>query len=80
MATIYFEKYADADTGNYTELNTVDQYELANALINILTNRKKGFPREVLPIVGEGDNCTITINTHNNSKRARTFTSDPTME
>lgn len=80
MATIYFEKYKDAGTGNYTELNPVNQYELANALVNILTNRRKGYPREVASITGEGDDVEITINTMTTTKKVRAVNNDPTLE
>lgn len=80
MATIYFEKYKDAGSGNYTELITKDQFEMANALINILTNRRKGYPREVASISGSGDDVVITINTMTTTKKIRTINNDPTLE
>lgn len=44
---IRFVKYKDVQTGEKTVLNATSEVEVANAIINILTNRRKGFPRTV---------------------------------
>ena len=82
MSIIRFEKYKDAGTGNFTELECNSEAEVASAIVNILTNRKKGFPREVIKFdVFEDGSFDITIVTHNTSKKERTIgTVDPTME
>lgn len=82
MSIIRFEKYKDAGTGNFTELECNSEAEVASAIVNILTNRKKGLPREVTNFVTSPDGTfDMTIVTHNTSKKERTIgTVDPTME
>lgn len=81
---IEFQKYTQAGTDDYTTLEPQNPGELASALINVLTNRKKGFPREVVyfDVSEDGQDVSIRIATHvtqvkpRASKRSIT---DPTM-
>lgn len=81
-ATIKFQKYTQAGTDDYTTIEATDATQLASALVNILTNRKKGFPREVMDVTGSGDNVTIVIATHVTQVKPRSKKSsvDITME
>lgn len=81
-ATIEFEKYKDAGTGNYTVLECDDFGALASALVNILTNRKKGYPRVIskFDVSEDGQNVHIVIDTQTTTQKVRTSVSDPTME
>lgn len=82
MTIIEFEKYKDAGTGNYTKLETNTDLELASALINVLTNRKKGYPREIRTFeTFEDGSVHIVIDTHTTTKKDRTIGQvDPTLE
>ena len=80
MSIIRFEKYDDAGTGNYTEVEVQNQYQLANALTKVLTNRRKGYPRVVRDIEGNDDDIVITIDTNRTTTKDRTANRDPLME
>ena len=81
-ATIEFEKYKDAGTGNYTVLECDNCGALASALVNILTNRKKGYPRVIskFDVSDDGEEVHIVIDTQTTTQKVRTTNTDPTME
>lgn len=80
--TIEFEKYKDAGTGNYTILECNNAGAICSALVNILTNRKKGYPRVIskFDVSEDGQNVHIVIDTQTTTQKIRSSISDPTME
>lgn len=79
---IEFQKYTQAGSDNYTTVECQNASEVANALINILTNRKKGFPREIMKNDTKGNDGVIVIDTHVTQQKPRSKKSsvDITME
>lgn len=80
---IEFQTYPQAGTTEYTTLEPTTPGQLSSALINILTNRRKGFPREVMKNVvsDDGQDVHIVIATHITQEKPRKTqrVTDPTM-
>lgn len=81
MHKISFVKYTDVDSQTYTTIEVEDAYQLVNGVINLLTNRKKGYPREVRNVIQHDDgSVTVKIGTNCTKGGVEADTSNPFME